>query len=194
MDEVVSRPDETTLQYLSATGIDARSLVGVLERVPGVLGVRLLRSTPEHCRVEVHQESQTLSRVFDDLGGRVTCLVRTGTDGSPVLIGELPGDVDVRTVIRNARRIYPDVELVAQGLRYTPRLLYDIVEDALTDRQFAALQAAYFGGYFDTPRGSTGDELAGQLGVTRQTFNQHLRKAERTLIEQLFEASGKAAR
>jgi predicted DNA binding protein len=120
--------------------------------------------------------------------------VRATGDGPPTLTGELPGDVDPGTVIREARQIHPDIELVSQELRYTPRLLSDIVEATLTSRQFAALRTAYYGGYFETPRTSTGDELAAQLDVTRQTFNQHLRKAEQAVFEQLFEASGKEAR
>jgi predicted DNA binding protein len=106
----------------------------------------------------------------------------------------VPGDVSPRHVLKELRTIYADVELVSQELVYSPRLLYDIVEGALTERQFAALQTAYYGGYFDTPRGSTGDELAERIGITRQTFNQHLRKAERAVFARLFEASGAASR
>jgi len=60
-----------------------------------------------------------------------------------------------------------------------------------TERQFTSLQTAYYGGYFETPRKSIGDELAERLGITRQTFNRHLRLAENTVLEQLFEGSGK---
>ncbi|WP_436926411.1 bacterio-opsin activator domain-containing protein [Halosimplex amylolyticum] len=194
VDEVVTLADGTALQYVTASGIATRALVEVFERQSAVLDVRLVSSTAERSRVEVRVGGPTLSKVFDDLGGKVTSLLRYGDDGTPVLTGELPGDVDPRTVIQAARRVYPDAELVAQELRYTPRLLRDVVEEALTDRQFAALRTAYYGGYFETPRTSTGDELADQLGVTRQTFNQHLRKAQRTVFEQLLEASGEEAR
>ncbi len=194
VDEVVTLPDETTLLYLSATGIPAKAASEAFERQYSVLDARLLRSTDGHAHLEVHVDSPTVPLVFADLGGQVLSLVRAESDGEPVLVGELPGDVDPRTVVQAARRVHPDVELVSQELRYSPHLLYDIVEDALTDRQFVALQVAYYGGYFDTPRASTGDELADRLGITRQTFNQHLRKAERAVFEQLFEESGKAAR
>jgi len=49
-------------------------------------------------------------------------------------------------------------------------------------------------GISETPRKSIGDELAERLGITRQTFNRHLRLAENTVLEQLFEGSGKAVR
>jgi len=35
-----------------------------------------------------------------------------------------------------------------------------VLEDELTEKQRAALETAYFAGYFDWPRGSTGEEIA----------------------------------
>ena len=194
VDEVVTLPDGTALQYITATGISAKVLADAFERHFAVLDVRLLSSTAEHARFEIHAEGPTLPLVFDGLGGKVTSLIRYRNDDRFVLTGELPGDVDPRTAIREARQVYSDIELVSQELRYTPRLLYDIVEAELTDRQFVALRTAYYGGYFVIPRTSTGDELAARLGVSRQTFNQHLRKAEQAVFERLFEGSGREGR
>ncbi|MFC7046301.1 helix-turn-helix domain-containing protein [Halobacteriaceae archaeon GCM10025711] len=56
----------------------------------------------------------------------------------------------------------------------------------LTDRQRAALEAAYFSGYFDWPRGSTAEEIADSLGISSPTFHQHFRKAERKLLESIL--------
>lgn len=194
VDEVVRLQDGSVLQYLTASGISAKDLIDVFEREYGVDDIRLLQSSNDNCRIEVHVESPTVSLIFSDFGGQVRSLVEKEDNKAPVLSGEVPGDVEPRTVIQATREVYSDIRLEAQELRYSPRLLYDIVEDALTDKQFGALQTAYFGGYFDTPRTSTGDELAERLSITRQTFNQHLRKAEDIVFEQLFEASGKAAR
>ena len=194
VDEIVRLQDGSVLQYVTASGISAKELMDVFEREYAVDDVRLLQSSDERCRLEVHVDSPTVSLIFTDFGGQVRSLVEREDGEEPVLTGEVPGDVEARTVIQAARDVYPDIRLEAQELQYSPRLLYDIVEDALTERQFATIQMAYYGGYFETPRKSTGDELAGRLGITRQTFNQHLRKAEETVFEQLFEASGKAAR
>jgi predicted DNA binding protein len=57
----------------------------------------------------------------------------------------------------------------------------------LTDRQHAALRAAYFGGYFDWPRGSTAEEVADAMGVSSPTLHNHLRKGQRELLRVLFE-------
>lgn len=194
VDDIITRPDGKVLHYITATGISANALSDVFTRHFDVLDARLLRSINEQCRFELLAEVPTLPWVFDEFGGRVNCLVWIRPDEMPVITGELPGDVDPRTMIQEAQKVYSDIELKSQHLRYTPRLLYDIVEEALTDRQFMVLLMAYYGGYFDTPRKSTGVELADQLDITRQAFNQHLRKAEFTVYEKLFEASGEEAR
>ena len=59
----------------------------------------------------------------------------------------------------------------------------------LSRRQWAALQTAYAGGYFDWPRrASTGGDLAASLDITPQTFHEHLRKAQRKVVESFLDA------
>ena len=191
-DEVVRLPDGTALEYLTATGIPTKTLREVFAQDSTVLDTNLLQSADEVCRLEVHVEDLRVPLVFEDLGGQAISLMKTQSDGSTVLTGKLPGDIDLRTALRELRCVNPDFELVSHELSYSPRLLYNIVQDALTEKQLTALQIAYYGGYFETPRTSSGDELADRLGITRQTYNRHLRKAEQAVFEQLFEASGKA--
>lgn len=72
--------------------------------------------------------------------------------------------MDVTAVTNALRYQYPDIELVSQRLVSTPRLFQQVVEADLTDRQWMVLQVAYYGGYFNWPRDSTGEELADPLG------------------------------
>jgi PAS domain S-box-containing protein len=188
IDSVVPLPDGTTVQYMGTADLAASDFVTAVEEVPHYLDVRLLSSVGGHNRVEAHSESETVAQVFSSLGGHPREIVIASDEVR--FRGELPGDVDHRTAADEIRQFHDTVDLSLEELVYSPRLLYDIVADALTDRQLAALDAAYFSGYFDTPRTSTGDELADRFGVTRQTFNQHLRKAERTVFQHLFEKSG----
>lgn len=188
VDEVVPLSDGTVLEYFAAEGLTAKALSDILQEDDTVESVRLRKSKGDSCRLERRVTPPTLPTVFEEYGGEVRTLVeRTASESA--LVAELPGDVDPREAIEAAREVCPDLELVSQELRYSPRLLSDIVQEALTERKFAALQTAYHSGYFETPRRSSGDELAEQLGITRQTFNQHLRKAEQRVLEQLFEAA-----
>ena len=191
IDEVVRLPDGTAIEYLTATGIPTKTVRSVIAEDSTVLDTKLLQSTGKVCRLEVHVEDLTVPLVFESLGGQVISLITTQSDGSIVLTGRLPGDLDLRTALGEIRRVCSDIEVVSHELDYSPRLLYNIIEDVLTEKQLVAVQMAYYGGYFKTPRASTGDELANRLGITRQTYNRHLRKAEQAIFEQLFEASGK---
>ena len=58
----------------------------------------------------------------------------------------------------------------------------------LTDRQQEALELAYHGGYFQSPKNLNGAELADQMGISSSSFSTHLRTAERKLLASLFGA------
>lgn len=53
----------------------------------------------------------------------------------------------------------------------------------LTERQLFVLQAAIAQGYYDSPRRTSTEALAVEFGVTRSTLEEHLRKAERRVLE-----------
>ena len=192
VESVVSLPDEATVQYMGTADLSASEFVTAVEEVPHYVDVRLLSTIDGYSRIEARAESETVSEVFQSLGGNPRAIVISPDEVR--FLGELPGDVDHRLAADGIRRFHPGAELVSEELVYSPHLLYDVVADALTDRQLATLDAAYFSGYFDTPRTSTGDELADRFGVTRQTFNQHLRKAQRIVFKHLFEKSAADAR
>lgn len=56
----------------------------------------------------------------------------------------------------------------------------------LTDRQRTVLQTAYECGYYETPRRSSHEEIASELGCASSTVGEHLRKAEGRLVASLF--------
>ena len=54
--------------------------------------------------------------------------------------------------------------------------------DELTDRQRQVLELAIEAGYFERPRHNNTGELADALGISRATFTQHLRAAQRKVF------------
>ena len=52
----------------------------------------------------------------------------------------------------------------------------------LTEKQMKALLAAIEGGYYEIPKRTTADELAGKLGTPRSTLEEHIRKAESKIV------------
>jgi len=76
--------------------------------------------------------------------------------------------------------IYENTELVAR--REVDRPVRTAAErrnrilDGLTDRQLTTLRLAYYSGFFDWPRESTGEDIADAMDISPPTMHQHLRK------------------
>ncbi|MFP8954651.1 bacterio-opsin activator domain-containing protein [Natrialbaceae archaeon A-arb3/5] len=111
-------------------------------------------------------------------------------NGASTIVLEVPQPVETRSLIESIRDGYPETELLARRERTsttsTGRLATDL-ESRLTERQFEALQAAHYSGYFAWPRESTGEDLADALEVSAPTYHYHLRAAQRTLVTLAFD-------
>lgn len=59
----------------------------------------------------------------------------------------------------------------------------DDLASRLTEKQLDALLRAYGAGYFSIPRRTSSRALARELGISRSTFEEHVRKAEYKLLE-----------
>ncbi|MFC6952688.1 helix-turn-helix domain-containing protein [Halorubellus litoreus] len=54
----------------------------------------------------------------------------------------------------------------------------------LTEKQYRALSIAFAGGYYDSPRGMSTQELAAELDITAPSASDLIRRAEQQLISQ----------
>jgi len=63
---------------------------------------------------------------------------------------------------------------------------FNETRSTLTDRQREVIEFALTEGYFKWPRKVTSEELADELDISRATFLEHLRKAERKLLTELL--------
>lgn len=105
----------------------------------------------------------------------------------------LPHDVDVSLFLDRVAQCHPGVDLrsrrdVEVGARPGAAARSALTED-LTDRQREVLQTAYRSGFFESPRETTGVELADMLGISQPTVTHHLREAQRRLFDALFDDS-----
>lgn len=57
----------------------------------------------------------------------------------------------------------------------------------LTERQRETVEHAFERGYFEWPRAVSSEELAEDLGISRATFLEHLRKAEYKLLSRMLD-------
>lgn len=116
-----------------------------------------------------------------------------GTAEAGRIVAELfPAECDPGEVVSWFLQEY-SAELAAKRRRddaaplVSEREVHDTVLDRLTDRQREVLFEAHDAGYYERPRQTTGEELAGELGIAPATFQQHLRAAERKLVSLVAE-------
>lgn len=186
LDSVVPLSDGTQRQFWTVEGLSPQIVRTVLgNSVPTVTDPKLLKKVGETARFQVTADEESTAAIFDRFDGHLRSV--TVEDETATLIGRFPKTVDSTAVTRAVRERYPDVELVATRGLLTPTYLRRLVDDQLTDRQRTVLRLAYFGGYYEQPRLSTGAELAAELGISKQTFHHHLRAAEATVCYHLFE-------
>lgn len=76
-----------------------------------------------------------------------------------------------------------------------PTHWYDrfVATDDLEFEQREALESAVDGGYYETPRETTLDDLAGRLDLPRSTLRYRLRRAEAWLVERYVRARGRTS-
>jgi len=179
------------LEYGSATEDVLDVLDGAVESIPHWAAVRTIREPTEDvpARFELRLEEPPVISVVTALGGYVERA--TVEDGDYHMRIHLAPSADVRQLIDIVRDAYPMAQLVSRQqvsrASASPIQLLGRIADQLTDRQLAALEAAYFAGYFEWPREANGEEVAESFGISAPTFHQHLRSAQRKVFEVVLE-------
>ena len=169
--------------YLKTTaGEETLSKVSAL---PFVSEVRTVSASETELTFAVAAtESPPFARLAQH-GGVVAAATAEATRANLTI--EAPPQTDVRSLLDVLRAEYDGIELRSRVERENrDRSLTEFaasVDDRLTDRQRSALKTAELNGYFEWPRPVDGSEIAETMGITRQTFHQHLRAAERKLVE-----------
>jgi len=114
-----------------------------------------------------------------EVGGRVARYSDTSS-GVEVEI-DIPTDVDAQEFVEGVEEMGYDTEFVAKTSHSVSPEGSSM--EGLTEKQAEVLRSAYINGFFDWPKETDGNELAESLGIARSTLHQHLRAAERKLVE-----------
>jgi PAS domain S-box-containing protein len=111
-------------------------------------------------------------------------------NGTGTVTVQLSKDADPRTFVEEFEARVPSGSLKSyrddERPQRTNQEFVAEVTASLTDRQRDALRTAYASGFFDSPRQASGDDIADVMDITRATFHQHLRAAERKLLDAFF--------
>ena len=175
--------------YLTVTADRSDEVVEFLATSGAVAHCRTVDDRGDDLLAECAVRSDTVLLSLLNASGNVTEFRANRGRGRVRL--EMPPSRDLRRVFDRLREEFDGVDLVSKR---TADRSYQSIEGfraslgtELTDRQNAALEAAFHAGYFDWPRESTAEEVAEGLGMAQPTFHEHLREAERKLADTYFD-------
>jgi PAS domain S-box-containing protein len=188
-DEVVQRADGTFRVFFSVTGVDPDDVYGFGDRVSSVTDLSFLAERNGAARFEATvTESGFLGKLVA-AGAYPREMVAT-TDGGRVTV-ELPRSGDVKSFIQMFLDSFESAELVARQEKNRPVQTREEFEAAykerLTERQEEVMRTAYFSGFFEWPRDTSGVELAEMLDISQPTVTRHIRTGERKLLDVVFD-------
>jgi len=194
--DTVPTSEEALLYYVSVEGASPAALADLATEESDVSDVRVVQTTddPPGGVVELVMRHHSLAHRLVTLGAVVTA--DEVSDGTATVVCELPADRAVDRVVDRLTASFPETTLVAKRTvdrsastsgPDTGGILADAFENDLTERQRQVLRAAVYAGFFESPRRSTASEIADALSLTQSTVSYHLRNAQRTLFERLFE-------
>ena len=102
---------------------------------------------------------------------------------------DVPESIDSRTITQLVKDTFVDVEFKSKQTleQAIERDVYGRFLAKVTDRQLEVAQTAYYSGFFESPRESTGEDVAALLDISPPAFYQHVRTVQRKLFLTLFE-------
>ncbi|RLM97502.1 PAS domain S-box protein [Haloarcula sp. Atlit-7R] len=185
IESVETKP--THLLYLSVHGGPPDAVAAHLCSHTEVLGSRVVRSDEASAVVEL-QVTETVQSLLLDVGAR--CRTIVADDGTLSITVEAPQDADSRAIQDAVSDRMPGIALTAKQECEQPSDIPDAETDPrnhLTERQEEVLRTAFLTGYYGWPRDTNAEQLAERLGIASPTLHQHLRRAQRNLIDAVFE-------
>ncbi len=188
VESVVPRMDDRLRVFFSTDGASVDEVAAFAERALAIEEFTLVAEREDECVFECTLRESNVISFCLERGVTVQTLI--ANDGTGQLTVELSSDADVRGFAERFRSTYPESSLVAsredERSVQTRQAFQTTLTDRLTDRQAEVLRTAFFSGYFESPRASSGRDVAATLDITQPTFNHHLRAALRKLLMLLY--------
>jgi PAS domain S-box-containing protein len=190
LDRLVPIGDQQHLIYLTLTGVDPTERAETAASSPFVEEVTVVHRDDDGTGgVVALTVAGTLLNHLADVGGKVHTV--DVADGRGRVVADVSPAADVGRLVDDVTSAFPESQFVSKRQVARPvkqtRAVAETIESQLTERQLAALQAAYYGGYFERPRQQTAEDVAETMGISASTFHQHLRIALETVLTELFE-------
>ncbi|SDK34546.1 bacterio-opsin activator domain-containing protein [Natronorubrum texcoconense] len=187
-ESVVPRTDDRLRVFFSTHGAPVEEVVAFAERALAIDDLALVAEREGGCVFECTLREPNVVSFCLEQG--VTVQTLTAEHGTGQLTVELSSNADVRGFAERFQSTYPESTLVAsredERSVQTRQAFQTTLDDRLTERQAEVLRTAFFSGYFESPRASSGRDVAATLDIAQPTFNHHLRAALRKLLTLLY--------
>lgn len=186
LEGMTQRSGGKVLCYLHADRDTPDDVVAVTDEMEMVEACRIVDERDDGLLLEVIA-SMPLVQLFADIGASIPTVIATDGEARIVVEG-LPGTS--REIVQAFDERYENVDLLTKREVNRPvnktGTLREHLEETLTDRQRTVIEAAFTAGYYEWPRKSSAEELADAIGIAASTLHQHLRKAERKILESVL--------
>jgi predicted DNA binding protein len=188
---IVPLDENSLLCYVRVEGADPGDLLGLAENRSGVDAGRVIHEATDEAGGSVELTLSGSSPVLVLVERAATIRTAEFARGTGVIVAEVSPSGDVREVVEAVGEAFPDSELLSKTEHErsveTAQEFRSTLHDRLTDRQRNTLRTAYHGGYFESPRDSTAEELAETLDISSPTLHYHLRAGQSKLLDAFFD-------
>lgn len=180
--------DDGSVLLFFRTDTDPAAVLAAAESHPRVDDAQELAAYDGESLLEFRVSETSIATTLGERGAKIRSITVENEEAEVEFV--LPSETGARTVVDLLEERYDHVEVLAQRDRERPpatrKGFVTDVEERLTDRQLTALRKAHVSDYFQWNRPVTGDSLAESMDIGRSTYHQHLRAAERKLVEAFF--------
>jgi len=184
-DTVLETTEEAVRVLMTVTDGDPETVYGRADGSRRIAGVSWFGDREDE-QLALDLPRPVLAESVTEHGGQIRA-IRTDPSAATVRI-EVGHQASVRPLIEWLTTQYESVDVIAKRDReQTAKPPADSPETYLTDRQLQILKAAYYGGYYETPKGVTGTELASNFDISRPAVYNHLQAAQRKLLGKIFD-------
>jgi PAS domain S-box-containing protein len=174
------------LVYGTAPADEFAALERMAEALSYWESVSTLDDQGDEVRFELQLSDPPLMSKIASLGGSIEEVVVSDDLRMTV---HLPQDVETRQVLDAVQSEHDGVEAIAHRqvskADEREKRVADVWGEEFTERQRTVVETAYYAGFFEWPRATSGEEVAEKLDISGPTFSQHLRAAENKLFGRL---------
>ncbi|OIB58894.1 GAF domain-containing protein [Natrialba sp. SSL1] len=163
-----------------------------LNELPGIVDSSVIASSDGQTLLQLRIAGSFLGSIVGSQGGTLRSVSAAVGDPTRARL-DVPDAVEIRDILSALDRNGIEATMIARRDQpaETPLALDAAGRSALlgqlTERQREVVQTAYYGGFFDWPRETTGEEIADSLDISSPAFHKHVRASEAKLFDTLFD-------